>query len=71
MAAENRRGLGRGLSALLGEAEVSPAGEGAPATATAGVRETPIELIRRNPDQPRRRFGPAAEHVEQAQGGGL
>lgn len=56
MAAENRRGLGRGLSALLGEAEGSPAGEGAPATATAGVRETPIELIRRNPDQPRRHF---------------
>jgi ParB family chromosome partitioning protein len=50
--AENRRGLGRGLSALLGEAEeithaVDPA---------AGVREIPIELIRANPDQPRRHF---------------
>lgn len=53
--AEGRRGLGRGLSALLGEAEAenvaTPAGE------PAGVREIPIELIHRNPDQPRRRFG--------------
>lgn len=52
--AENRRGLGRGLSALLGEAEeinhaVDPA---------EGVREIPIELIHRNPDQPRRHFDP-------------
>ncbi|MBL8554240.1 MAG: ParB/RepB/Spo0J family partition protein [Phenylobacterium sp.] len=50
--AENRRGLGRGLSALLGEAEeirhaVDPA---------EGVREIPIELIRRNPHQPRTEF---------------
>lgn len=53
--AENRRGLGRGLSALLGEAEeinhaVDPA---------AGVREIPIELIHANPDQPRRHFAEA------------
>lgn len=50
--AENRRGLGRGLSALLGEAE-----EIAHAVAPAdGVREIPIELIHRNPDQPRQHF---------------
>ncbi len=50
--AESRRGLGRGLSALLGEE-----GEPAPVSATAeGVRELPIELIHRNPEQPRRRF---------------
>lgn len=49
MAAETRRGLGRGLSALLGEA--SPARDG-----PAGGRETPIELVRPNPDQPRRVF---------------
>lgn len=53
--AENRRGLGRGLSALLGEAEeithaVDPA---------AGVREIPIELIHNNPEQPRRHFADA------------
>lgn len=53
--AENRRGLGRGLSALLGEAEeiehaVDP---------QAGVREIPVELIHRNPDQPRQHFAEA------------
>ncbi|MDP1630134.1 MAG: ParB/RepB/Spo0J family partition protein [Caulobacter sp.] len=52
--AEGRRGLGRGLSALLGEsdAENAPAPDGE----VAGAREIPIELIHRNPDQPRRRF---------------
>ena len=63
--AENRRGLGRGLSALLGEAdEASEALGGPPATTapasgpttTGGSDEIPIELIRRNPDQPRRAF---------------
>jgi ParB family chromosome partitioning protein len=46
--ADGRRGLGRGLSALLGEA-----GDGA---AAPGAREEPIELIHPNPDQPRRHF---------------
>ena len=54
--AEGRRGLGRGLSALLGE---SDAENPAVAGEAAGAREIPIELIRRNPDQPRRRFGEA------------
>jgi len=53
--AENRRGLGRGLSALLGEVEeISHAADPA-----AGVREVPIELIYANPDQPRRHFAEA------------
>jgi ParB family transcriptional regulator, chromosome partitioning protein len=53
--AENRRGLGRGLSALLGEAEeISHA-----ADPVAGVRDVPIELIHANPDQPRRHFAEA------------
>jgi len=53
--AENRRGLGRGLSALLGEAEeIAHAADPA-----AGVREIPIELIHRNPDQPRQVFDEA------------
>ncbi|HEY2661732.1 MAG TPA: ParB/RepB/Spo0J family partition protein [Caulobacteraceae bacterium] len=53
--AEHRRGLGRGLSALLDEAaEVAATGEG-PAP-TTGVHEAPIELLHRNPDQPRRDF---------------
>lgn len=51
--AENRRGLGRGLSALLGEAEeIAHAADPA-----SGVREIPIELIHRNPEQPRQTFG--------------
>jgi ParB family chromosome partitioning protein len=53
-----KRGLGRGLSALLGEAE--EAGEGplnTGATPSAEpTRTVPIELVRRNPDQPRRHF---------------
>lgn len=51
---EGRRGLGRGLSALLGEADAVEAA--APAGETGGARETPIELIRANPDQPRKSF---------------
>jgi ParB family transcriptional regulator, chromosome partitioning protein len=57
--AENRRGLGRGLSALLGEAEeIAHAVEPA-----EGVRDIPIELVHRNPDQPRQSF-PEAEIQE-------
>src|SRR5271170_6424307 len=52
--AENRRGLGRGLSALLDEA--GPDGFEVP---RSGVQETPIELIRPNPEQPRRDFDEA------------
>jgi ParB family chromosome partitioning protein len=51
---EGRRGLGRGLSALLGEVDSAPAQ--APGDTSGGSREAPIELIRRNPDQPRRTF---------------
>lgn len=57
---KNRR-LGRGLSALLGEVETedyaAPEGSDAPASAPHardGVRTLPIELIRPNPDQPRK-----------------
>ena len=49
---DQKRGLGRGLSALLGDA---PEPAGAPAQGD-GRRMAPIELIRRNPDQPRRLF---------------
>ena len=51
--AESRRGLGRGLSALLEEAQTATTQE---ARRVAGVQEIPVELIRRNPDQPRRHF---------------
>jgi len=51
------RGLGRGLSALIGEPEVdtaNPAGVGA-----ATVAQVSIADLKPNPDQPRRRFDPA------------
>jgi ParB family chromosome partitioning protein len=51
--AEHRRGLGRGLSALLGEAD--PATEDGFTEAEAGG-SIPIELIGANPRQPRRDF---------------
>lgn len=50
---ERQRGLGRGLSALLGEAAADVAADAPPPSAPT---DTPIELIRRNPDQPRRAF---------------
>lgn len=53
--AETRRGLGRGLSALLDEVD-APAGE---APRTAGTTEIPVEVVRPNPNQPRRRFDEA------------
>lgn len=49
---ERHRGLGRGLSALLSEAG-QDAADTAPPSAPS---DTPIELIRRNPEQPRRTF---------------
>jgi ParB family transcriptional regulator, chromosome partitioning protein len=53
--AEGRRGLGRGLSALLGEADEG-AGGAAAVAGREGAREIPIELIHRNPEQPRSLF---------------
>ena len=57
-----RRGLGRGLSALLGESDPALAAAPKPEIVAAeGLmsREAPIELLRRNPDQPRRSFNEA------------
>ena len=68
MAEPSRRGLGRGLSALLGDAQPvfapgrAAAVEAAPAApaAPAGPPTTAaVELLRRNPDQPRRKFDEA------------
>jgi len=56
--AEGRRGLGRGLSALLGEAEEGEVrSEAGGRAAPEGAREIPIELIHRNLEQPRQHFG--------------
>lgn len=60
-----RRGLGRGLSALLSEVEAppvevseaaAPAGSGLAAVEGGGALLAPIELLKRNPDQPRKVF---------------
>jgi ParB family chromosome partitioning protein len=51
-------GLGRGLSALLGEQAQPTQGDLAPRT--GGVREVEIASIRPNPDQPRVQFDEAA-----------
>ncbi len=45
--ASARRGIGRGLSAILPEPEASDAGE---------LRELPVSLIKPNPSQPRTKF---------------
>ncbi len=51
-----RRGLGRGLSALLDETQAASTPEGRRAS---GVLEIPVDLIGANPEQPRRRFDEA------------
>ena len=51
--AEGRRGLGRGLSALLEDVQSATTPEGRRA---AGVQEIPIEMIQRNLEQPRKNF---------------
>ena len=54
---ERQRGLGRGLSALLGEqANEAVAVDGS--APPAGVRAVPIESLKPNPDQPRKHFAP-------------
>lgn len=60
---EKNRRLGRGLSALLGETELDAPAADAPGesakTGRDGVRTLPIELVRPNPDQPRKTMGEA------------
>lgn len=58
---EPRRSLGRGLSALLGDVQSGPEKETEDAGTGAGTpgrppAALPIDLIRANPDQPRRHF---------------
>lgn len=49
--ASGRRGIGRGLAAILPEGEAAGAGE---------LRELPVSLIKPNPSQPRTNFDPEA-----------
>jgi len=51
-----RRGLGRGLSALMADVPSAPADEGASGRTIAPDRLIPVERLRPNPDQPRRTF---------------
>ena len=50
-AARTKRGMGRGLAAILPEREVEDVGE---------LLELPVELVKPNPKQPRTRFDPEA-----------
>lgn len=52
---KDRRGLGRGLSALMADVAQDPVVE-APAAPGRGAQMIPIERIAPNPDQPRRDF---------------
>jgi ParB family transcriptional regulator, chromosome partitioning protein len=54
--ADARRGIGRGLSAILPEREGG----------NEELRELPIEMIKPNPSQPRRRFDPESMEVLEA-----
>jgi ParB family chromosome partitioning protein len=58
MAAEGRRGLGRGLAALLGEqAGLTESADDLAQPGSPGWSYlVPIEMLRRNPDQPRKSF---------------
>ncbi len=53
---ERQRGLGRGLSALLGENAQEAVAVDTSAAAPAGVNRVPIENLKANPDQPRKVF---------------
>lgn len=55
---QERRGLGRGLSALMADVDLQP-GTGRPETPPA-ERRLPIEKVTANPDQPRRDFSAQA-----------
>ena len=61
---KQKRGLGRGLGALMDDIGGAAAAATAPAEeqsadASRGVRTAPIEMIRPNPGQPRKTFPPA------------
>lgn len=59
-----RRGLGRGLSALMADINVAPVPSGEAAAATPRKPEfLPIERLQPNPNQPRRHFTP--ENLEE------
>jgi ParB family transcriptional regulator, chromosome partitioning protein len=61
MTAGSKRGLGRGLDALLGiNTAETPSAPAAPATPDHGLRTMPVDLIQRGRFQPRVHFEPEA-----------
>jgi ParB family chromosome partitioning protein len=56
----DKRGLGRGLSSLLGEPGATPEAAGKEPGGASGVGELPLAKIRPNPDQPRTDIDPDA-----------
>ncbi|MFV2034115.1 MAG: ParB/RepB/Spo0J family partition protein [Halocynthiibacter sp.] len=52
-----RRGLGRGLSALMADVTSEGPATGSPSEIPKSEQHIPVENIAPNPDQPRRRFG--------------
>ncbi len=60
-----RRGLGRGLAALMSDVGVDPgtAGTEARGGSRKGLRDLAIDMIEPNPDQPRRHFD--ADHLQE------
>ena len=63
---ERQRGLGRGLSALMGESINEPVPVASGAVLPTGVLSVPIESLKPNPDQPRKQFT-KADHDELTQ----
>ncbi len=58
---KEKRGLGRGLSALMADVDVRDAGSGAQTGSDrGGEQKLPIERVTPNPDQPRRDFDEGA-----------
>lgn len=56
MAQREKRGLGRGLSALMADIEPTETGTTASSVTDRSDRQVPIETVHPNPDQPRRTF---------------
>ncbi|TCP40283.1 ParB/RepB/Spo0J family partition protein [Rhodovulum marinum] len=55
-----KRGLGRGLSALMADVQIDPAPEAGEAPRTKADQVVPLDLVEPNPDQPRRQFSDEA-----------
>ncbi|MGC9418328.1 MAG: ParB/RepB/Spo0J family partition protein [Rhodovulum sp.] len=55
-----KRGLGRGLSALMADVQIDPAPEAGKTPGTIADQVVPLDLVEPNPDQPRRQFSDEA-----------